>query len=357
MDRMLGLWLAQVAMAAPEVDAWLDALVLVRQGGTACAGTVVSPQGVVATAYHCVAAGGRPGITTRDGASVVGRVIAVDRARDLALLDAPALAGASWRPLAEAPPPVGAAVWALGHPGGSDAQGGFWEGTLRWSVSAGVVSAVGVRALQFDAAVSPGSSGGPLLDTSGSVVGVVSRRLRGEGLGFAGRGDALAALLVAQGPGPGALGGTVAGELLFGMHGLSSAALGLGGRVEAALRDRVVVSASGMAPLSHRWGAARFGRSDAVLGDGRLGVRQRLGRGAWTGRVDAWGGVAWVHRLEARDPDDPLRLVGTSGAAPLAGGTVRVRSVGFELGALWQDGAPIAWTAVMLRWPGVVGVF
>jgi len=50
-----------------------------------------------------------------------------------------------------------------------------YEDLFIYSVSRGVVSAVGSRALQFDApSVAPGSSGGPLLDCEASVVGVVT---------------------------------------------------------------------------------------------------------------------------------------------------------------------------------------
>src|SRR5687767_6063523 len=105
-----------IAAAAEPVDAWLDAVVLVHQGSTTCAGAFVAAEGRVVTAYHCVAAGGRPRITTRAGESAVGRVAAVDRAADLAVIDVPALAGRPWLPVASAPPAPGEPVWALGHP-------------------------------------------------------------------------------------------------------------------------------------------------------------------------------------------------------------------------------------------------
>jgi len=63
-------------------------------------------------------------------------------------------------------------------------------GVLEGSVSAGVVSGVrtlegGFRVIQTDAAANPGSSGGPLLDAGGRVVGVLSFKLRGtESLNF-----------------------------------------------------------------------------------------------------------------------------------------------------------------------------
>ena len=67
---------------------------------------------------------------------------------------------------------VGAAVVAIGNPIG-----------LTYSVSSGVVSGLNRTAktdngqfsglIQFDASVNPGSSGGPLLDAKGNVIGIV----------------------------------------------------------------------------------------------------------------------------------------------------------------------------------------
>ena len=72
------------------------------------------------------------------------------------------------------PPPVGDTVFAVGNPLG-----------LQRSLTAGVVSATdrsigterGRRCtglIQFDAAVNPGNSGGPLLNRAGQVVGIVT---------------------------------------------------------------------------------------------------------------------------------------------------------------------------------------
>jgi S1-C subfamily serine protease len=71
-------------------------------------------------------------------------------------------------------PPVGAAVFAVGNPLG-----------LVGSLSAGVVSQLNRSIesergttlnglIQFDAAVNPGNSGGPLLNRAGQVVGIVT---------------------------------------------------------------------------------------------------------------------------------------------------------------------------------------
>lgn len=72
---------------------------------------------------------------------------------------------------------VGAPVVALGSPFG-------WAGTA----TTGIVSAIRSRFVQFSAPVSPGSSGGPVLDAEGDVVAVTVGKVIGhgvEGLSFA----------------------------------------------------------------------------------------------------------------------------------------------------------------------------
>ena len=78
-------------------------------------------------------------------------------------------------------PAVGDPVLAVGAPLG-----------LAGSVTSGLVSAFrtedGVEYMQFDAPISPGNSGGPIVDADGQVVGVAVGKYVGggaEGLGFA----------------------------------------------------------------------------------------------------------------------------------------------------------------------------
>ena len=99
------------------------------------------------------------------------------------------LAAATMRPKADLRP--GDAVVAVGFPFG-----------IGPSVSAGVVSGLKRQfrttagdqlsnLIQFDAAVNPGSSGGPLLNAAGEVVGIVTAMLDPGGGGFAGIGFAV----------------------------------------------------------------------------------------------------------------------------------------------------------------------
>ncbi|HVZ42839.1 MAG TPA: trypsin-like peptidase domain-containing protein [Ramlibacter sp.] len=124
--------------------------------------------GEVIASAHAVAAAQGVWIVLADGRRFAARVLGFDRRSDVALLAVPA-DGLS--PVAVARERVCAGDWvaALGAPFG-----------FEYSVSAGVVSAwprvlpgsVTVPLIQTDVALNPGSSGGPLFNAAGEVVGM-----------------------------------------------------------------------------------------------------------------------------------------------------------------------------------------
>lgn len=331
----------------------LDAVVFLSLGDTMCSGAVISPDGRVATAYHCVARGGRPRIRSRDGRWVQARIRRVDRRGDLAVLDVPELAGSPWIPVAPASPPVGAAVLALGHPHGGDREG-FSSGTLSWSVTRGVVSAVGWRAVQFDAPVNPGNSGGPVVDAQGRLVAVVSRKIvGGEGVAFGTRPERLVELHERPARRMSPLGGTldllVTGSFLEAEGGVAS----LGPRAELALRDRLVLAAGWSVPLSARWDALRFGEAAWIGPEARVGLRHRFFHGTFTTRIDVFGGWAGLTSLEGAVTEDGVSLRRASRRVGLLGVGLRVAHAALEV-AWTEEG--MRWTA-LVTWPGTVGVF
>ncbi len=349
---------AQTGLAAPP---GLEHTVFVVQGSASCAGVLVeAPEEagvVVATAYHCVAPGGRPRVTLRDGTWANGRVRAVDRARDLALIEMDGMDGLDGRgavSIAGALPEPGDTVDVYGHPLGASLPGGFFAGTLRWAVSRGVVSAVGDNAIQLTAPVNPGNSGGPVVDEDGDLVGIVSRRLGGDGMGFAGRADALRPMLDAEPRRLGALGGVVSAEVVVQSNGIAALPIGVGGRLEVSIRDRFVVSSTVTGALGARWQAVRFRTSAFQPFEARGALRQRIGRGPWALRLDAWAGAGWIETISAGDPE-PLQLERASRWAPMVGGRAAIRNVALDYGVA-LTGPPFVRLQAVWRWPGTLFV-
>jgi S1-C subfamily serine protease len=139
-------------------------------------GIVVASSGLVVTNYHVVQ-GARSVTVSFDGQSEHTRaatVVTTDPGKDLALLRVNP-AGLELHPLAIATgeaAEVGESAYAIGNPFG-----------LNWTLTTGVVSALHrhIRspsgetisgAIQTDAALNPGNSGGPLLNGLGEVIGV-----------------------------------------------------------------------------------------------------------------------------------------------------------------------------------------
>ena len=132
-------------------------------------GFVLSPDGFILTSAHAVLQRREVWAVLSDGRQLPARVVGIDRRADVALLKV----AAEGLPVARLAPgdPVCAGQWvaALGAPFG-------FERTL----TVGVVSAeprvlpgyAGVALIQLNVALNPGSSGGPLFNAAGEVVGV-----------------------------------------------------------------------------------------------------------------------------------------------------------------------------------------
>jgi S1-C subfamily serine protease len=337
---------------AIPVDPWLDAVVRLEQGSTHCAGTTISPQGLVLTAYHCVASGGAVHVEFRDGSEAQGQVVGTDVRRDLALVETGADRGDAWIPLALEAPQIGSWVVALGHPLSTTTPLGYLDGTLHWSATDGIVSAVGPVAIQTNALVAPGHSGGPLVDEEGRLVGVISRRLATAGFGFATRPEAVSSLLEQPVEKLSPWGGTFGVRLGFG-GGMRSTDVGYGDlEFTLALRDRVWLAGNlGWAPSAERFAEA-MGEALWPGSAYALGVRQRLGHGDWTVRLDAGMGVAQWVGLESH-------ASGVRASAPNVewGGVAALSVRGIRVETFWSDwDGPSTWT-LFLDWPGVVAVF
>jgi S1-C subfamily serine protease len=157
-------------------------------------GVVVNGNGDILTSLHVVDEASAIEITFADGTQATAEIISTDPANDIAVLHpsqppeiiVPAVLGSAGAMC------VGDEAYAVGNPLG-----------LAGSMSAGVISGfdrsftVGETdrrlegLIQFDAAVNPGNSGGPLLNRAGHVVGIVTALANPDetaafsGIGFA----------------------------------------------------------------------------------------------------------------------------------------------------------------------------
>ena len=106
-------------------------------------------------------------------------ILASHPERDVVLLEVVGLEGKPLNLASGAPIPVGATIYAVGNPKGL-------EGTISSGIISGRRSVEGGTVLQISAPISPGSSGGPVVDDLSTVVGVATATFKGgEALNFA----------------------------------------------------------------------------------------------------------------------------------------------------------------------------
>jgi S1-C subfamily serine protease len=135
-------------------------------------GVLFSPDGLLLTNHHVVQGSSRVQVKLGEGQEVTGRVVGADPWTDLAVVqaEADAVPYAAFGDSAKLR--VGQLVVAIGSPLGFES-----------TVTAGVVSALSRtlrsvtghlvdNVIQTDAALNPGNSGGPLVDSRGKVIGI-----------------------------------------------------------------------------------------------------------------------------------------------------------------------------------------
>jgi S1-C subfamily serine protease len=162
--------------AAAKTDAPGNAKAGKGGGSQTGTGFVISASGHIITNHHVVdgCVGDIKGNLTGEAASTL-RVVNSDHANDLALLQGPAVSFKAYAKIRDRAIHSGDSVVAIGFP---------YHGLLSsdFTVTTGIVSSLSgmlndTRHLQISAAVQPGNSGGPLLDTSGEIVGIVAAKL------------------------------------------------------------------------------------------------------------------------------------------------------------------------------------
>ena len=165
--------------------------VTLRNGEGIGSGVILSSDGKILTNNHVVADAQTVTVTLSDGRTVDARVLGTDPASDLALIQAEDVNGLTAAKFGNSDDvKVGDEVIAIGSPGG-----------LQGTVTTGIVSALdrkvtvseeeqqqspfpftqqgsggttSYQAIQTDAAINQGNSGGPLFNSAGEVIGINS---------------------------------------------------------------------------------------------------------------------------------------------------------------------------------------
>ena len=164
----------------------------VKEGSVSGSGFILSEDGVILTNYHVVETADLAGlpitVILHDGSEYEAQILGKEDVNDLAVLkiETKGLSPVSFGDSDGIQ--VGDEIYVVGNP----------MGELEFSMSIGHVSALNrsitteeaedIPMFQLDAAVNPGNSGGPVYNTRGEVVGVVTAKYNDdsvEGLGFA----------------------------------------------------------------------------------------------------------------------------------------------------------------------------
>ncbi|MGP5557885.1 S1C family serine protease [Corynebacterium flavescens] len=169
------------AVAAKALPSVVSIEAVTQTAASEGSGSIISPDGYVLTNHHVVAGtdrGGRLQVSMNDGSKHSATFVASDANTDVAIIK---IDGVSTLPFLEFgnsdAVAVGQQVVAVGSPLGLNA-----------TVTSGIVSAKNrpvrasqeagesslIDAIQTDAAVNPGNSGGPLVDMNGNLVGMNS---------------------------------------------------------------------------------------------------------------------------------------------------------------------------------------
>ena len=164
-------------------------------GSSVGTGVIMTPDGYIITNAHVISGGRKCWVALDSGASLDAMLVGYDEDEDLAVLKAVAAKNLPPAEFGDSETlQVGERVYAIGNPLGIE---------LRGTMTDGIISAVNrqvevgdgrMTMIQTTAALNNGNSGGPLINSSGQIVGINTLKMGGsgwsgeatvEGLGFA----------------------------------------------------------------------------------------------------------------------------------------------------------------------------
>lgn len=150
-------------------------------GGIATGSAVAIGEGLLVTNRHVIEGADRLEVTTWDGRTLTVDVAQAAMTHDIAVAAVDGVLPDAARVAAD-DPAVGAEVLVAGYPGGGALR--IDEGSVVDHTD-DVLFGAEAGALELDVGVAPGSSGGPVLDPSGAVVGVIYALAAPSGHGLA----------------------------------------------------------------------------------------------------------------------------------------------------------------------------
>ncbi len=162
---------------ADLVEKVMPSIVMIKTDTGTGSGFFVSSAGDILTNWHVIRNADYISVTAHDGKSMSASLKDYDSQRDMALLSVKTPYPVKFLAISKSLPRQGEAVIAIGNPKG-----------LSGTVSNGIVSAFRENNtwVQFTAPISPGSSGGALVNLRGEVVGMPTKlRTDGQNLNFA----------------------------------------------------------------------------------------------------------------------------------------------------------------------------
>ena len=147
-------------------------------------GFFVSENGYIVTNYHVIADTAKLEVILNDGSKLIPKIIRFNKESDLALLKIEKNNIVPFNISDTESAGMGKEIYVIGTPSAED---------LSQTLTKGIISSIrkqanGSKIIQTDASVSRGSSGGPLIDKEGKLLGIVNAKLIGmgiEGISFA----------------------------------------------------------------------------------------------------------------------------------------------------------------------------
>ena len=162
---------ASIPDVVQEVEPSVVAIELDRSAGS---GVIWDESGVIVTNHHVVEGSRTAEVVFASGRRLEARVVATDPVTDLALLEVDDAGRVPAATFQERRPRVGELAVAVGNPFGfeNSVTAGVVSGLERALPGGGNTSRSLVGLIQTDAAISPGNSGGALVNANGEVIGI-----------------------------------------------------------------------------------------------------------------------------------------------------------------------------------------